>query len=167
MKLAALAFVLVAACGGGSDSDSDWTQKPIETVSIEVNGTKLTIDLPKGMRQTPESGGVTFDFHVGGYVKTPGISIREGALDATLDDYIKGEPKVDPWLRKDTLPDGYIATYENTAYKGKEDYLVFVQRTLGDKVFRCSLRVTPWSRGAKVKDKLPLAEKICLSLKRV
>lgn len=165
MKLAALVITLAAACGGGGPG-SDWTKKPIETVPIEVDGTKLTIDVPKGMRLEAESGGVTFDFHVGGYVKTPRISVRSGGFAATLEDYVKGEPQVDNWVRKDALPDGYVVSYENSAYKGQEDYLVFVHRTLGDKVFTCSLRVTPWARGATVKDKLPLAEKICLSLKR-
>ena len=165
MRTAALAIILTAACGGGSDSD--WTKKGTETVSIDVEGSKLTIDVPKGMRMKSESDGVTFDFLVGEYVKTPDISIREGGFAATIDDYVKGEAKVDNWLRKDTLPDGYIVSYENSAYKGKEDYVVFAHRTLGDKVFTCSVRVTPWSRGAKVKDKVPLAEQICLSLKRV
>ncbi len=170
-KLVIAVFVL-AACGGGSGGGSsgsgggdDWTSKPIKTVSATADGVAFTIDLPDGMRQKPDSGGVTFDFLVGEYAKTPEVTVRAAGFAKTLEEYMKSEPRTSEWLRKDTLPDGYIASAENPNYKGKEDYVVYAYHSAGDKVLTCHARVTPWSRGATTKDKLPLVEKICLSLK--
>jgi hypothetical protein len=162
--LSVLAFAAVA-CGKGSGGGDDWTQRPVKPVSGTVKGLAFTIDLPEGMRQKTQPDEVEFDFKVGEYAKTPDVTISAGGYAKTLEDYMKTEPKVDTWLRKDTLPDGYIATYENTAYKGKEDYLVYAYRKFGDTVLTCHARVTPWERGATTKDKLPLLEKACLSIK--
>jgi len=166
-KLLIVALV-VGACGGGGGAGGggdDWTSKPIKTVAATVDGIAFTIDLPDGMRQKAEDGGVHFDFLVGEYVKTPEVTVRAGGFAKTLEDYLKSEASTKDWLRKDTLPDGYITSAENSAYKGKEDYLVYAYRTAGDKVLTCQARVTPWSRGATTKDKVPLVEKMCLSLK--
>jgi hypothetical protein len=152
-----------AACGKGGGGD--WTSRPIKPITVTVDGVKLTIDAPDGMRQKEDHGQLRLDFLDGEYVKTPDITIGIGGYAKTIDDFVKTEPKVDSWVRKEALPDGYVASYENPTYKGKEDYLVYVNRTLGDKVVTCNVRLTPWDRGATVKDKIPQAEKICLSIK--
>jgi hypothetical protein len=152
-------LALLAACGSSS---GDWTSKPIVSVSSEADGIKFTIDAPEGMRVR----GAELDFHIDGYVKTPNIRISKGGTYAkTLDDFKKSNKDVTDWIRAETLPDGYIATYENTAYKGKEDYLVHVEKTANGKTLACDARVTPWDKGATTKDKLPQLEKICLSIK--
>lgn len=54
---------------------------------------------------------------------------------------------------------------ENSYYKGKEDYTVHLEKAVGDKSLHCNARVTPFTRGEKMKDKLPQVEAMCLSLK--
>ncbi len=162
MRTLIIVLGCAAACGGKGD---DWTKRPIKTVSATVKGIAFTIDLPDGMRQKTRDDEVEWDFLVGEYAKTPDISVSAGGFAKTLDDYVKTEPKVDNWLRKDSLPDGYIASNENDTYKGKEDYIVYAYRAFGDTVLTCHARVTPWERGATVKDKVPLVEKMCLSIK--
>jgi hypothetical protein len=162
MKLILISILAVAACGGKGD---DWTKRQVKTVPVTVGGVALTIDLPEGMRQKVDGDAVRFDFLVDEYAKTPEITIRAGGYAKTLDDYLKTEKSTENWLRKEALPDGYITSSENSYYKGKEDYLVYAYRVFGDKTMTCSARVTPWTRGASVKDKVPLVEKMCLSMK--
>ncbi|MDB4955492.1 MAG: hypothetical protein JWO36_3061 [Myxococcales bacterium] len=154
--------VAATACAGGGD---DWTKKPLKTVSGTAGGVPFSIELPDGMREKVDGKDVRYDFHIDDRTKTPEITVSAGGYAKTLDDYMKTEPGVDNWLRKETLPDGYVVSYENSSYKGKEDYLVYVYRTFGDKVMTCHARVTPWTKGAAVKDKVPLIEKMCLSMK--
>ena len=161
IALAALGSLV--ACGKGDGED--WTKKPIKTVTGTVKGVAFSIDIPDGMRMKAEPDRVEFDFKVGDYVKTPNISIGEGTFADTLDKFVETEKSVDNWVKKEPLPDGYIATYENSSYKGREDYLIYAVRKFGDKTLSCSVRVTPWTKGATVKEKLPLLEKACLSLK--
>jgi hypothetical protein len=163
MKFLLAIGLCVAACG--SKDGDDWTKRSTKAVSGTVEGIKFTIDLPDGMRQRDSNGQVEFDFLVGEYVKTPNITIGAGGFAKTLEEYIAFEKTTDNWIRKDKLPDGYITTAENSNYKGKEDYVVYLYKAVGDKVLTCNARVTPWSPGASVKDKLPLVEKICQSLK--
>jgi hypothetical protein len=161
--LCALALTLVAsACGSG---DKDWTQRPLKTVTGTTKEVAFSIELPDGMEKQDDGGMVRFDFHIDGRHKTPEISVGTADYAPTLDDYLKTEPGVTNWIRKDTLPDGYIVSYENSSYKGREDYLVFARRAIGGKTLTCNARVTPWTKGATTKDKLPALEKICLSLK--
>ena len=161
-------LVLVAACGS-KGAGEDWTRRATKPVTATVDGVKFSIDLPEGMREKDAPEEVTFDFHVTidgeGYTKTPEFHVRTDKYgDKTLDDFVKNWGKdVTVWLRKEAQPDGYLASYENPAYKGKDDYLV---ERHGDGL-QCSARVTPWNRGDTVKDKVPLIEKMCLSLKRV
>ncbi len=164
MRTILILALAAAACGkGGGD---DWTKRLVKPVTGTAGGIAFTIDLPEGMRQKPDGDDVKFDFLVGEYAKTPSFTIGSAAFAKTLEDYVKFESKVDNWLRKDALPEGgYVVSYENHNYKGKEDYLVYVYRPVGDKALTCSARVTPWTKGASVKDKVPLVEKACLSLK--
>lgn len=154
-------YLTLAGCGG----DKVWSDRALKTVTGTVDGTGFTIEVPDGMHRTDEPTRVQFDFEISGRTKTPDITVNTDKYAPTLDDFIKSEPNVTNWVRKDALPDGYIATYENSSYKGREDYLVYVHRVIGGKSLTCSARVTPWTKGATTKDKLPALEKICLSLK--
>src|SRR5437016_2539477 len=92
MRIIACALLL-AACGS-KGAGEDWTKKPIKTVTATVDGQKLSIALPDGMRQKDEKDEVTWDFHVTidgeGYVKTPELHVRTGKYaEKTLDDYVK------------------------------------------------------------------------------
>jgi hypothetical protein len=156
VKLAVL--VLLAACGGGG---GDWSARKVAPVTGTFNGKAFTIELPQGMTQTPSKYEVTFDFREDGRVHTPSVTVSDSAGWKTLDDYVKSETKVSTWVRKDTLPNGFIAAHENTAYPGREDYVVY---SVIDG-WGCMVRVTPWKKGDSVKDKLPAAEQMCLSLK--
>ena len=158
MKLAAL--VLLAACGGGG---GDWTTHKVAPVKATFNGKAFTIDLPEGMTQKESKYEVSWDFREGGRVHTPSVTVSDGAAWKTLDDYVKSEPKVTTWERRDTLPNGFIVAHENTTYVGKEDYVVYAVVD----GWGCMVRVTPWKKGDSVKDKLPAVEQMCLSLKPV
>ncbi len=155
----AAALILLAACGGGGGAD--WSTRKVLPVTAQFNGKSFTIDLPEGMRQKMTKWEVEFDFLEGEYAKTPDVTVADTSGWKTADDYAKSESKVTTWIRKETLPDGFIAVHENMAYPGKEDYIVYVVKS----GWGCMVRVTPWSRGDTVKDKLPAAENICLSLK--
>ena len=76
-----------------------------------------------------------------------------------------GRTPVDVELAKEQW-DGYVAAFENSSYKGKEDYVLHAQRYVGDSALTCNARVYPMKKGENVKDKLlPLVQKMCLSLK--
>lgn len=159
-------LVLVIALAGCSKGGvPDWTKRAVKTVSATVKGVAFTIDLPEGMRQKDDGGDVVFDFLIDGRVYTPEFMIKTGYVAKTLDEYVAFAREADNWLRKEALPDGYVVSYENPSYKGKEDYITYVYRTFGDQALVCSARLAPSSRGGKTKDQVPAVEKVCLSLK--
>ena len=158
-----LAILGAAACGGGKKAD--WTSRPIKTVSATTGGVAFTIDLPDGMRQKDDKDEVEWDILDDGRVHTPELDVSAGAYAKTIDEYVKTEPNVKTWLRKDKLADGYVVSHENDAYEGKDDWIVYAYRELGGKVLTCHARVTPWAPGETAKDKVPLVEKMCLSIK--
>jgi hypothetical protein len=173
MKTIASVLLMSAVACGGNKAPESWTTRPVKTVAGTVAGIKFSIDLPEGMRQKDEKDEAVWDFLVKigdeEYAKTPEIRIKSGTYaDKTLEEAMKSPMRTDVsnWVRKDALPDGYILAYENGAYKGKEDYII-ERYIAGEPSLECSIRVTPWTRGATVKDKLPQAEKICESLKLV
>ena len=159
MRAAALVLIGATACGGGSSGD--WTTRAVKPVTATFNGKAFTIDLPEGMREKTDKYEVRWDFHEGDYAKTPEISVSDQAAWKTADDYAKSNPKVATYVRKETFPDGFIVSHENDTYPGKEYYLVYAVKG----GWGCSARVTPWRKGDSVKDKLPLVEKMCLSIK--
>lgn len=164
MRTALLLLGVLAACGGGGSGD-DWSKRPVKPISATVDGIAFTIEVPEGMRQRAKADELELDFHVDGYAKTPNLRIRAGGFAESVEKYAETQQAVETWLRKEATPDGYIASHENSSYKGKEDYIVYAYKKVGDKVLTCSARVTPWSKGDKVKDKVPLVEKMCLSIK--
>ncbi len=160
--------VASAACGkGGGGPGEHWSKRPVKTMSAKAGDVAFTIELPDGMRQTDDPKGkeVEFDFHIDGRVYTPEIRVSTGGVAKDLDEYKRFESKVATWLRAETLSDGFVASAENPNYPGKEDYLVYAYRTAGDKALACSGRVTRWSKGEVVKDKVAQVEKACLSIK--
>ncbi|MGN6109955.1 MAG: hypothetical protein ACTHU0_32920 [Kofleriaceae bacterium] len=172
MRNLLIVAVLATACSKGGGFD--WTSRSVKTVTASVEtkaaagGTEQTsfsIDLPEGMEQKDVGYGLAFNFHVEGRTVYPEFVVSRQKRIDKLDDYVKNHANVTTWLRKDELPNGFVASYENPSYKGKEDYLTEVQLAFGDKVLVCTARLVPASRGAKVKDQVPAVEKVCLSLK--
>src|SRR5262245_59903189 len=98
--------LLATACGSKGE---DWTKRALKRVTASSEGIKFTIDVPDGMRQRDDSGGVQWDFLIDGRVYTPDITVRAGGYAKTLDEYVASEKNIDNWIRKEQLPDGYIA----------------------------------------------------------
>lgn len=158
-----LAAASLLACGKGDDGPQHWSKRATETVTATVGGVAFSIDVPQGMRQKTEDDEVAFDYHLGDRVYTPDITIRVASKPHTLAAYLETESAKD-FLRKEEVPGGFVTSAENPYYKGKEDYLVHVEKTAGDKALTCDARVTRWSQGDKVKDNVPKLEAVCLSL---
>jgi hypothetical protein len=161
MRALLAALLLLAACG---DSGPDhWSKRPTETVAATVDGIAFSIDVPKGMRMEAKPDEVELDFLIDDRVYTPNLHIRASSSGGTADEELKFEknPNV---LRKEDLPDGFVVSFENSAYPGKEDYIVRAARRAGDRWLTCSGRVTRWKKDEKVKDSVPLVEKMCLSI---
>jgi hypothetical protein len=166
MQLKNVVFLLLVACG--DKGDKEWTQRATPTVHKTIGGVGFSIDLPEGMRERLERDELHYDFvvkHNGeDYVKPLEIYVSTTtSAKPTLDEELKS-PLYSPttvWVRKDSLPDGYILDYE----ANKDTY--WVERTiLGSPSLQCRFLVRAWDRGDNVKDKLPQAEKVCLSMKR-
>lgn len=155
----ALLIATLAACGGGGGDD--WTKRKLVTSNETVDAVTFSIDLPEGMtKKVDNHGGMHWDVRENDRVFTPDITVSDKAAFKTLDDYTKFAAAKE-YLRKDTLPDGFIVAHENPAYPGKEDYIVYAMRgPLG-----CMVRVSRWTKGDDVKAKLPAAEQLCLSIK--
>ncbi len=165
------ACVIALALVGCSKGPEHWAKRPVKPLSKTVAGVAFTIELPEGMVEKPDGDGLKWDFEVerGGekYIKTPWVMISSAKYaDKTLDAYMKSpvHKDVTNWVRKDTLPDGYVVSYENPAYKGKDDYLI--ERVIvGDPGLDCTVRLGAWERGDDVKAAIPQAEKMCTSIK--
>jgi hypothetical protein len=162
------ALLIVLGLGAGCGGSDEWYKRPVETRTVKVDGVGVSIDLPKGMRMKDEREELVFDFLEGEYVKMPEVRLSVSKLNKpwTVDDAIFGDEKNGVILRKEALPaGGYIVSMENSSYKGREDYIVRASVKVGDKQVDCSARVTPWTKGETVKDKVALVEKMCLSIK--
>lgn len=168
----ALSLLLLAACG--SDGPTHWSKQPLETMEGTNDGVTFQIQLPKGMKKSSVESkyDVEFGYHadVGGEsrVFTPSVSVSKASKKQTLDEAMKGESDIkaptDVVFKEETA-DYWAYAIENSSYKGREDYLVRAQKTVGDVTFQCNARVTPMTKGAKVKGDLPLVAKMCQSIK--
>lgn len=167
----ALLLIVVAACGG--DGPKHWKDQPLETFEGTNDGVTFTVQLPKGMQKSSVESkyDVEFAYHaeVGGEgrVFTPNVSISKAARKETLDEALKGESSVKAptdVVFKEEAADGWVYAIENSSYKGREDYLIRGQKTIGEVTLRCSARVTPMKKGGKSKDDIPLVAKMCQSL---
>ena len=168
----ALTLLLVAACG--SDGPTHWSKQPLETFEGTNDGVTFQLQLPKGMKKSSVESkyDVEFAYHaeVGGESRTfaPSLSVSKASKKQTLDEAMKGESDIktptDVVFKEDGA-DFWAYAIENSSYKGREDYLVRAQKTVGDVTFRCNARVYPMKKGAKVKDDIPLVAKMCQSIK--
>ena len=162
--------VLLILVGCKSKSLDEWTTMPSNAVTAEVDGVKMTADLWQGVWPVhgSEEGrkDYTYQRAIGAdmAVSPPSFSFTLGGPD-TLEDFVKKRAKVTNWLRKDTLPDGYVASFENPANAGAGDYFIYVHRVAGTAKLNCEARVAPWDAGGNSKDEVPLLEKACLSLR--
>ena len=169
----ALLLLAVAACGGG-DGPTHWNKQPLETFEGTNEGITFTIQLPKGMQKSKVESkyDVEFAYHaeVGGEgrVFAPSVSVSKAAKKQTLDEAIKDDSSVKAptdIVFKEETADGWVYALENSSYKGREDYVVYGQKNIGDVTLRCSARVYPVKKGGKAKDDIPLVAKMCQSLK--
>ena len=168
----ALCLVMLAACGGGGPEH--WSKQPLETFEGTNEGVTFTIQLPKGMKKSSVESkyDVSYAYHadVGGESRTfaPSISVNKASKKQTLEEAMKGESDIKAptdVVFKEELPDGWTYAIENSSYKGREDYLVRAQKTVGDVTLYCSARVYPMTKGGKAKGDIPLVAKMCHSLK--
>jgi len=168
----ALTLLLVAACG--SDGPTHWNKQPLETFEGTNDGVTFQIQLPKGMKKSSVESkyDVEYAYHaeVGGESRTfaPSVSVSKASKKQTLDEAMKGESDIkaptDVVFKEDGA-DFWAYAIENSSYKGREDYLVRAEKTVGDVTFRCNARVYPMKKGAKVKDDIPLVAAMCKSIK--
>lgn len=167
MRSSLLLVLSLAACGGG-DGPTHWNKQPLETFEGTNDGVTFTIQLPKGMQKSKVESkyDVEFAYHakVGGedYVFAPSLSVAKASQRDPLADALAQEKE--PTVFKEETADGWVYAIENSSYKGKEDYLVRGQKTIGDVTLRCNARVYPLKKGGKAKDDLPLVAKMCQSL---
>ena len=166
MQLKHFPFLLLVACGG--DGDKEWTQRATPTVHKTVGGVGFSIDLPEGMRERVDGDRLHYDFvvkHNGeDYVKPLELyfsttTSAKPTLDAELASPLYSGTTT--LVRKDSLPDGYIIDYE-----ANKDTYVVDRYILGTPTLECNFLVRAWDRGDNLKDKLPQAEKLCLSMRR-
>jgi hypothetical protein len=166
----AMALVVVVALTGCNSSPKpadgvDWSKLPVVKATATASGRTFTIDLlegedegkpfrPETLPATTLGHGVAYEIGDIGVE----ISIFVNAHHKTLDDFVKGK-NTTQWLRNDALPDGFVVSYENIY---KDDYLVEVQRP----ALICSARLWRWKSASStsVVDKVPLVEKMCLSM---
>ena len=164
--LLATFLVAAAACGGGGPTH--WQEQPLETIDGTFDGHKYSVELPKGMVKSSDKYSDEYQYKAKRgdelYVFAPNLSVGWATKKETLEDRLKSETETP--VHKEQTADGYVAAFENSSYKGKEDYVIYAQRYVGDAALTCNARVYPMKKGENVKDKLlPLVEKMCLSLK--
>jgi hypothetical protein len=156
--------ILLAACGNGGPPH--WKDQPLQTFTGTTGGHAYSIDLPKGTEKSKVESKYSddYDYHTGGRTYAPSVSISWNEKKDTIDQAIATEH--DPVLDKSSDDGGWVYVTENSAYKGKSDYIINAQRFAGDGSFSCHARVFPMVKGEDVKTKLlPLVEKMCASLK--
>ncbi|MBA3453289.1 MAG: hypothetical protein H0T42_09380 [Deltaproteobacteria bacterium] len=164
--LAALLVASVVGCGGGGPTH--WQEQPLETIEGTFKGHTYSIEIPKGMVKGSDTYSDEYQYKAKRgdelYVFAPSISVGWTDKKENLGDRLKSEKETP--VHQEQTADGHIAAFENSAYKGKEDYVVYAQRYVGEGALTCNARVYPMKKGENVKAKLlPLVQKMCLSLK--
>lgn len=168
----ALLFLLLVACG--DDGPTHWNKQPLEPQEGTNDGVTFTIQLPKGMRKSSVESkySVEWGYHAkrGGedYVFAPSVSVSKSSKKRTLAEAIDEEKKVTKDLDvvwKEETPASWAYAYENTTYKGKDDYMIIGETTTGDITMRCTARVYPMTKGGKAKGDIPAVAKMCASIK--
>ncbi len=97
------------------------------------------------------------------------ISIGGGAR--TLEQFLAEHRDDTTWLRKDRLPDGFLASFQNPTYDDPNDLLVHLYRGFGvdtdhaNEGMTCHAELKPANASDVAKTHIPLVEKICSSLK--
>lgn len=169
-------LVLLVACNekhAPQPSEPHWTKRPIVTASgTTKNGVAFTIDLPEGMRARPR-GKTAIEYDLNERRTGIRFVISEGCVEDALEDMTATHRDDTKWIRRDTLPaGGFIASYENPDHDDANDLIVKACHPFGDEMqyagsgMTCYAEVTPWHDGDRVRDALPVAEKLCLSLRR-
>jgi len=159
----AAVFASVALVACGSSGPADWKDAKLKTFEGSIKGINFSIELPEGMQGKDDTYAYSFDYRVGGRVYTPDISISPASAK-TLEEAVK-QDATEAIFDKESHADGYSYAYENSSYKGREDYIVNAVQIIGDKAIKCHARITPMSKGGTTKDRIPLIKKFCASLK--
>jgi hypothetical protein len=162
-KIVATVFAVALQSACGSSGPADWSTAKTKSFDGEINGVKFSIELPEGMQGKGDKYAYEFDYRVGDRVYTPDISVSTTKL-TTLEESMKQDSR-EAIFDQESHADGYSYAYENSSYKGREDYIVVAAVIAGDKVLRCHARVTPMTKGGTTKDRIPLIKKFCASIK--
>ncbi|HSN29659.1 MAG TPA: hypothetical protein VLT45_25405 [Kofleriaceae bacterium] len=159
-------LVVLAACGNGGPKH--WKDQPLVEITGTAGGHAYSLQAPQGTEASKvDPNDWSYKYEAGGekYVTAPSFSISWREHKQTLDDALKDEKE--PPLHKEASADGWMFSQENPYEKGKDRYVVEVERYVGDGALFCQGQVWPMSRSKDdVKNQLlPLVEKMCASLK--
>lgn len=152
--LVALVAAFAMGCGGGS-SDAE-RQQAAEDLAAALGGAvenaaaaaapsggMVEQDLPKfGLKITLPAGATVGDAIVGeGHMITNGVVLTitppNDFSPETLEAAKEAAQMFTPTnIQEETLPDGWLLTYENTGGMGT-NYFTVVRRTIGDKTVMC------------------------------
>jgi hypothetical protein len=156
----------LAACGGESGPPA-WNKQPMVATSGTVGGIAFTIDLPKGMEPSSvnDDREQAYAYHADGRTYAPRVSVTKFKKQSLADAKAMFS-KTDAILHEAETPTGWVYAVENSAYKGKQDYLVYCQTYVGEDGLDASVRIYPVGKsGGSTKELIPDAEKLCQSLK--
>ena len=84
---------MFAACGKSNTHPEQWTKRPLEPMTVSVNGVSMTIDVPEGIRQGEDEfglGGVKLHYPMqwegATYDKAPHITLRKSSLATSAEE---------------------------------------------------------------------------------
>jgi hypothetical protein len=139
-KIAAILLTIAIAACGGKKSEGQSSAKGSDKPAGPVKLAKLNLqaDLPPDSRvEDSMMGGEGHTLMLPSGVAIavdPAKDSQPATLDAEKSDSEMFTPKN---AKSETLPDGYVYTFENSGGAGT-NYWVAVRRTIGGKAYRCS-----------------------------
>lgn len=171
------ALAASGACKGSSNEGSPgtaaaahWSTQPLEPTTGTTRGTSYTIDLPKDMtlRDRGKSG-MRYELAPHGLA----ITVSIGGAERTVDEFLSTRRDDTVYLRKDTLPDGFLVTYQNPSYDDPNDLMVHLYRGFGvdtnhaGEGMTCHASLKPRAPAEQAKSSIGVVERACLSLKMI
>lgn len=148
-----------------ASKEPHWSTRPLETSEATTRRTRYSITLPKGMTVRDRNrSGMRYEL--------PGLAltISTGGIERSMAEFRATHRDDTVWLRTDTLPDGFLATYQDPSRDDPHRLMVHLYRGFGvntdhaNEGMTCHGELRPAHPGEVVKTSIPAAEKICLSL---